>query len=1047
MKQNRFASPAECRPLGGRRGHIGLACILALLLAALPAALAENAEQTSFEQMVLVYMVGSDLEDEGGMASRDISEMLESGFDEESTCILLMAGGSNAWALDIPVAQNCIYRLEDGGLNKLIELPDTSMGDASTMESFLHYASDYADARRSGLILWDHGYGPMEGFGRDTRHADACLTLSELTQALDAAQYRPDWIGFDACLMNSAETASALAPYAGCLIASQETEPGEGWNYSFLGSLTPEMDGGAVGECVVAAYFDHYAAQYAGYEQLMPMLSMSCIDLTRIGAVEAALDALFSQLGADIGDELYSDIVRARLEARGVGTFTTTTDYDLVDLIDCIDRLADLYPEDCARARAAVEDCILVNRSNVERLGGISVYFPYNNIPLFLSRWGSTGEAIGCSEGYRSFLHDYALLWLQDRLQAWRTDAPATDDCWSLPLTDDQLAGFASARYVVLEKLADDSEALRPIFYGYDLQPGAGGLTAAFDGRILYAVSGESIVPVIAQKRGEDAGFDYYHCSVTLERGSFDDGDYELRPVVLQLVCDRQSGQYRLTGLIDSRDSGLSTGKQSLRLDDWQRLRSVSEGSYPSMDAGGSILPLEDWRRDTKYYGYSMDITQGLSFELRTPVRQPDAFGDYYLLIEATGTRGECIASRLTPIEIETAPADAEAPVESLRCRYYGAPLTLVDDEAVQIRLDGLSWQDRFSMDLTIENRLENGVSVDLQAIALNGITVENLYLDFFESLSAGESVRTSIDDGSDAALVQAGVGDPVTDIDLLLCVQSAAGGQCSYRAVHIDCNVPYAGAARAILPPVSRYDGPEGVLWEDETLSVAYRAVLESTSRFTLRLHVENRSDRFLTLSTDSLAVNGCALTDYSNLCLLPGSSAQFDLALDYAALWRAGVSPVEEILLRLIACDRISGAALCTTDEIRIPLRRRGETIFLNESGLQLGFEVESASGVLANFSRFVYINARNDSRSAMQVNFTDIRINGTRIRDSLLKVPAQRQLQQSPLLLSLDGDVPSGEVTSVVADVEIWNLDRNIRLAALDDVVFFDAAQVTP
>ncbi len=154
-----------------------------------------------------------------------------------------------------------------------------------------------------------------------------------------------------------------------------------------------------------------------------------------------------------------------------------------------------------------------------------------------------------------------------------------------------------------------------------------------------------------------------------------------------------------------------------------------------------------------------------------------------------------------------------------------------------------------------------------------------------------------------------------------------------------------------------------------------------------------------------------------------------------------------MEEILLRLIACDRISGAALCTTDEIRIPLRRRGETIFLNESGLQLGFEVESASGVLANFSRFVYINARNDSRSAMQVNFTDIRINGTRIRDSLLKVPAQRQLQQSPLLLSLDGDVPSGEVTSVVADVEIWNLDRNIRLAALDDVVFFDAAQVTP
>ena len=43
---------------------------------------------------VMVYMCGSDLESRFGSASKDIAEMLASGFDTKYTHLLIMAGGS-----------------------------------------------------------------------------------------------------------------------------------------------------------------------------------------------------------------------------------------------------------------------------------------------------------------------------------------------------------------------------------------------------------------------------------------------------------------------------------------------------------------------------------------------------------------------------------------------------------------------------------------------------------------------------------------------------------------------------------------------------------------------------------------------------------------------------------------------------------------------------------------------------------------------------------------------------------------------------------------
>lgn len=119
-------------------------------------------------------------------------------------------------------------------------------------------------------------------------------------------------IGFDACLMGSIETAAALAPYADYLIASEETEPWEGWNYAFLGQLSADQGGEEIGSMIVEDYRTFYTEKYEEYPYLTPILSLTCIDLKQIGCVEEAMDALFTAISADIQTEHYAEIVTAR---------------------------------------------------------------------------------------------------------------------------------------------------------------------------------------------------------------------------------------------------------------------------------------------------------------------------------------------------------------------------------------------------------------------------------------------------------------------------------------------------------------------------------------------------------------------------------------------------------------------------------------------------------------------------------------------------------------------------------------------------------------
>ncbi len=190
---------------------------------------------------VLVYMNGSDLESQAGEATSDIAEMLKSGIGKNANVIIETLGTREWHNYDIASDHTQRYRVNQGKL----ELVDDSLGQldttsADTLADFIRWGVQNYPADRYMLLLWDHGAGPVYGFGYDEFQGDyAALTLDEIQAALKAnANVHFDLIGMDCCLMSSIETCQVLAPFSDYAVLSEDFEPGVGWSYSnWMGKL------------------------------------------------------------------------------------------------------------------------------------------------------------------------------------------------------------------------------------------------------------------------------------------------------------------------------------------------------------------------------------------------------------------------------------------------------------------------------------------------------------------------------------------------------------------------------------------------------------------------------------------------------------------------------------------------------------------------------------------------------------------------------------------------------------------------------------------
>lgn len=358
------------------------------------------------EVTIMVYMCGTDLESKSGMGTSDLQEMLNAKFGDNIN-LLVYTGGCNGWRNNvISSKKNQIYQIKDGKMYPVVEdAGSVAMTDPDTLVSFIKWCDKNYPANRNELIFWDHGGGSISGYGYDEKFkSTGSMDLAEINQALKESGVTFDFIGFDACLMATLETALMLSPYADYLIASEETEPGVGWYYTdWLTSLgkNTSMPTIEIGKEIVDDFVDTCAKKCSGQKTTLSVVDLAELEKT----VPEELKAFSKSASELIQDNEYKVVSDARNNTR---EFAQSSAIDQVDLVHLAQNLGTEEGEELADALLS---CVKYNRtsSNMTNAYGLSIYFPYNKVSS-VDRVVDTYEAIGMDEEYTRCIQEFASL-------------------------------------------------------------------------------------------------------------------------------------------------------------------------------------------------------------------------------------------------------------------------------------------------------------------------------------------------------------------------------------------------------------------------------------------------------------------------------------------------------------------------------------------------------------------------------------------------------------------------------------------------------------
>ncbi len=630
---------------------------------------------------IMVYLVGSDLESVHGSASLDLKEMQEAGIDTENNHLIVYTGGAEKWRMQgLSSDANAILRLQDDTFDIVSTTQPYNMGDADTLSTFINYCLDNYPAEQYGLILWNHGAGPVMGFGVDENYKDL-LSLTELQQAMEDSFGRSkkhlEWIGFDACLMNSMEVADIFAPYAKYMIASQETEPGWGWNYDFLSTLSnPGMNGAHIGKSIIDSYMEYGEYVFDAYPQHYTDLTLSCIDLTQYQAAEDALNQFFKELDSQLTAESFPALARKRGRLRSFGNYSTTVDYCMLDAI----HLLESFSKDSVSSKqaiAAINNMVVYSDSNMDNACGLSLCYPFNIQTSYLKDCVSIQEKIDFAPNYTRFLNnfyaiakgkplskDWHLKTTDIQIETQIDESGSTSDI-TLALTDKQQETFESAGYMILCNVgtkgwltvAENSRANETYLFvcqSNNVQLDDNGvLHAKYQDNALYirdnTTNQLSELPIVSLIEEEVTATEKrYTVSAILNKfNDFD--DWAMDSAKLQIVINDEypNGIIRNAIPLNTQDTSLlHPSKQLLDLADYSSISFISRCSYVTKDNLGNMLHFYDWKESGTMMGFEQNLTHEYTLEV-CPVQDPE---NYACMFYIKDVQGNISYSELIPL-------------------------------------------------------------------------------------------------------------------------------------------------------------------------------------------------------------------------------------------------------------------------------------------------------------------------------------------------------------------------------------------------------------
>lgn len=368
----------------------------------------------------MVFMAGDNNLSDAGQA--DLAEMRRVGSSED---VHVVAEFDNAG-----VCGTNRYYIKSGGRGELVTaLSETDSGDPKTLIDFIVWTAKNYPAERYALILWNHGGGwepsEIDRVARSIRPKDysvreasqrssspmgrllfrtsiertfklrsprkraICsddgsghsLDTVELGNVLAQARKvlgRPvDILGLDACLMSNFEVAYQTQSYARYLVASEESEPSDGWPYDRVLRRVVESPHLPAADLVGYIVSD-YVKSYAGRKYSGPV-TLSALDLSMIPRLTGPLDRL--------ADDLVAHMPRASREVFGAqkdsARFWHNTLWDISSFCEELEKrtssraVRKAARNVCAAVQPGIGNLVisaLHAGKEFERCGGLSIY-------------------------------------------------------------------------------------------------------------------------------------------------------------------------------------------------------------------------------------------------------------------------------------------------------------------------------------------------------------------------------------------------------------------------------------------------------------------------------------------------------------------------------------------------------------------------------------------------------------------------------------------------------------------------------------------------
>ncbi len=367
---------------------ICLVVVIALILVIIAVLLLGKEDKDNIvadARTVLIYLCGSDLESQMGLATYDLSAIDPKKVDLDKMNIVVYTGGAKTWHNYIENDENAIYVLEEDGFVKKESYKKASMGNSSSLQTLLDYGYENYKADKYDLIMWNHGLGAL-GISSDELHFNDYLNLNEVSDALKKSNFNGDnkfeTVVFRSCLNSTLEMATVFVPYANYFVASEEvTWGGVGSDLlGFLNDVTLEDSGVDFGKKFITSYEDNLnrlAKMYnSTLDEVFPISTYSILDLTKVDELENKLNLLFNDINLDLN---YYSIAKIRSNLYQYGSASGTSDYDTVDLYALVSKLKTISSNKADSVLTALDNVIVYNWSNNTHSNGLAIYFPYNS--------------------------------------------------------------------------------------------------------------------------------------------------------------------------------------------------------------------------------------------------------------------------------------------------------------------------------------------------------------------------------------------------------------------------------------------------------------------------------------------------------------------------------------------------------------------------------------------------------------------------------------------------------------------------------------------